>query len=129
MQKLVTNFKKTPIRIDQARNNRLPPSSIQSFLEEEPDIPSLLITDHNRSFTNMYYNSLYDDTDNLNYSYINITEELVDSDTFSGTVQEWIANISNAVAKTLYEEVYNETYQGDQQSKPYIVSYVFYINL
>lgn len=99
--------------------NRIPPSSMQSFLQENPDIPSLLIADHDSKFTNMYYNSIYDDVNNLNYEYINVTEDQVNDETFKETIQQWIANIANATATTLYQEIFGKTYVGDERAKPY----------
>uniref|UniRef100_A0A8C1Z7A1 Nicastrin n=1 Tax=Cyprinus carpio TaxID=7962 RepID=A0A8C1Z7A1_CYPCA len=46
----------------------LPPSSFQRFLRARR-IPGLVLADHNTSFTNRYYESMYDDAENLNVTY------------------------------------------------------------
>uniref|UniRef100_A0A673H714 Nicastrin n=1 Tax=Sinocyclocheilus rhinocerous TaxID=307959 RepID=A0A673H714_9TELE len=46
----------------------LPPSSFQRFLRVR-GIPGLVLADHNTSFNNRYYESLYDDAENLNVTY------------------------------------------------------------
>ncbi|KTG37662.1 hypothetical protein cypCar_00047797, partial [Cyprinus carpio] len=46
----------------------LPPSSLQRFLRAGP-IPGLVLADHQKSFSNRYYESMYDDAENLNVTY------------------------------------------------------------
>lgn len=96
-------------------------------MEEDPNIPTLLVTDHDATFTNKYYNSIYDDIDNLKYKYLNITEDQVDANTFNGTIQQWIANIAQATALTIYQEIFEESYAGDEVAKPYYVSLNLYL--
>uniref|UniRef100_A0A8C6PLK8 Nicastrin n=1 Tax=Nothobranchius furzeri TaxID=105023 RepID=A0A8C6PLK8_NOTFU len=46
----------------------LPPSSFQRFLRARP-IPGVVIENHQSTFTNRYYQSMYDNSDYLNVSY------------------------------------------------------------
>ena len=45
-----------------------PPTSIQSFLKENSQLPTLVIANHEYSFINKYYNSILDDAKRLGYS-------------------------------------------------------------
>uniref|UniRef100_A0A672T6E4 Nicastrin n=1 Tax=Sinocyclocheilus grahami TaxID=75366 RepID=A0A672T6E4_SINGR len=57
----------------------LPPSSLQRFLRARP-IPGLVLADHQTLFNNRYYESMYDDAENLNVTYppdLNPDEQLV----------------------------------------------------
>uniref|UniRef100_A0A2R5LKX3 Nicastrin n=1 Tax=Ornithodoros turicata TaxID=34597 RepID=A0A2R5LKX3_9ACAR len=44
----------------------LPPSSVQRFLKKDKSIPAIYISNHNGSFENRYYNSMFDTAENLN---------------------------------------------------------------
>uniref|UniRef100_A0A8C6PPY4 Nicastrin n=1 Tax=Nothobranchius furzeri TaxID=105023 RepID=A0A8C6PPY4_NOTFU len=50
------------------QNQALPPSSFQRFLRARP-IPGVVIENHQSTFTNRYYQSMYDNSDYLNVSY------------------------------------------------------------
>lgn len=45
----------------------VPPASIQSFLEERPNLTAVLIADHGREFKNKYYNGILDDAESLDF--------------------------------------------------------------
>lgn len=49
------------------RNNEtsLPPASLQSFLKADPKIAGVVITNHEKQFTNKFYNSFYDTYSNI----------------------------------------------------------------
>ncbi|GAB6019219.1 hypothetical protein CHUAL_000829 [Chamberlinius hualienensis] len=76
----LSNVTVTPV----ARGSTLPPASFQSFLKNDLNIPGIVITDHEKSYTNAYYNSmndgrLMDDDANTASSYIEKTVTLVAS--------------------------------------------------
>ena len=52
-----------------SQNLKLPPSSIQSFLRKKK-IPGVSISDFKTSFSNLYYNSEFDDASNINQFHI-----------------------------------------------------------
>ena len=54
-QKVGLSIVKTPKKV-------LPPSSIQSLLKEDPNVPGILLSNFDESFTNKYYHSLYDNS-------------------------------------------------------------------
>lgn len=101
--------------------NVFPPSSIQSFIRVNNSIPAIVITDHGLSYTNQYYNSLFDNVANVNYTYypINQTNNIpLDS------IQYHIANISNVLARTIHHELNNKEYEGDAVADVVIVSLI-----
>ncbi|XP_028401688.1 nicastrin-like [Dendronephthya gigantea] len=77
----------------------LPPASFQSFLKEKRDISGLVITDHNASFTNKFYNSRFDDIVSQNF----------DLQYRDSSIVQHLTRLSTTVAKTLYNLAYNET--------------------
>lgn len=87
----------------------LPPSSFQRFLRVRP-IPGLVLTDHEKAFNNRYYESMYDDAENLNVSYPpNLTpdEQLV----YPTDAAKSLAEVATLVARSLY------TQAGGEQNK------------
>ncbi|XP_033325186.1 nicastrin [Megalopta genalis] len=72
----------------------IPPTSIQSFLKEKPDLPAVVISNHRAQFRNKYYNGILDDAQNL---YFNKT----DSDALTAA----LAKIAISVAEVLYKNV------------------------
>ena len=54
----------------------LPPSSVQNFLREDKEIGGIVISNHEKQYTNKFYNSFLDDYDNINRTE-NIADHLV----------------------------------------------------
>uniref|UniRef100_A0A8C1KEM3 Nicastrin n=1 Tax=Cyprinus carpio TaxID=7962 RepID=A0A8C1KEM3_CYPCA len=78
----------------------LPPSSFQRFLRARR-IPGLVLADHNTSFTNRYYESMYDDAENLNVTYppgLTPDEQLV----YETDAAKSLAEVATLVARSLY---------------------------
>uniref|UniRef100_A0AAR2JP42 Nicastrin n=1 Tax=Pygocentrus nattereri TaxID=42514 RepID=A0AAR2JP42_PYGNA len=70
---LVANIKSVASSLNLSLNEpsatqALPPSSFQRFLRVRP-VPGLVLADHQASFTNRYYESLYDTATYLNVTY------------------------------------------------------------
>lgn len=80
-------------------SHKIPPSSLQSFLKNNPKIAGVYISNHENAFTNRFYNSFLDDKDNVDI--FNSTEELLGSGT-SPTVT-YIGDISKIVACAIYQ--------------------------
>ena len=91
-------------------SKRLPPASLQTFLRSYDNMPGLVFTDHEREYTNVFYNSLFDDINNIAYTYYNTSEE---DDINKDTIQYYVANISKALAKALYEEITNRSVDAE----------------
>uniref|UniRef100_A0A8C1KBI4 Nicastrin n=1 Tax=Cyprinus carpio TaxID=7962 RepID=A0A8C1KBI4_CYPCA len=83
-----------------SRSQPLPPSSFQRFLRARR-IPGLVLADHNTSFTNRYYESMYDDAENLNVTYppgLTPDEQLV----YETDAAKSLAEVATLVARSLY---------------------------
>ncbi|XP_030028007.2 nicastrin isoform X1 [Manduca sexta] len=121
----------------------LPPSSLHSFrrilrnVTESGDLGELLITDHNNTFTNMYYNSALDDYDKIGFNYHNIsissdgqfvpTPELIANGTMKeNELQVKISRLSTVVARTLYQRVTGKDYAGDVVASAHLVDEMLY---
>ncbi|XP_016352494.1 nicastrin-like [Sinocyclocheilus anshuiensis] len=78
----------------------LPPSSLQRFLRARP-IPGLVLADHQTLFNNRYYESMYDDAENLNVTYppdLSPDEQLV----YETDAAKSLAEVATLVARSLY---------------------------
>ncbi|XP_054847943.1 LOW QUALITY PROTEIN: nicastrin [Eublepharis macularius] len=79
----------------------LPPSSFQRFLRLK-EIPGVVLADHNTSFQNKYYQSIYDTSENilLNYPEWLSPEEALDHVTETA---KSLAEVATVVARALYQ--------------------------
>ncbi|XP_072296314.1 nicastrin [Eucyclogobius newberryi] len=78
----------------------LPPSSFQRFLRARP-FPGIVIQDHPSEFTNRYYESMFDNPENLNMSY---PPELTPDERLSFVTEtaKALANVATVVAQALF---------------------------
>ncbi|XP_033363936.1 nicastrin isoform X2 [Bombus vosnesenskii] len=72
----------------------VPPTSIQSFLKEKPDLTAVVISDHGRQFKNKYYNGILDDAESLSFNRSDING-----------LATALAKIAVHVAEILYKDV------------------------
>ncbi|CAK9798202.1 Nct [Anthophora plagiata] len=72
----------------------VPPTSIQTFLQEKPNLTALVISDHGRQFQNRYYNGILDDAKSLDFNR---------SDT--NGLSTALAKIAVHVAEIIYENI------------------------
>jgi nicastrin len=72
-----------------ADGSPLPPSSLQSFLKHNKEIVGVVIANHEKQYTNKFYNSLYDDYYNLNKTDENVSKRL--------------SIIATVISKSIYE--------------------------
>lgn len=78
----------------------LPPSSFQRFLRARP-IPGVVIEDHQSAFTNMFYESMYDNAEYLNVSYPpNMTPE--EQLEFVTDTAKALTEVATVAARALY---------------------------
>ncbi|CAL8146502.1 unnamed protein product [Orchesella dallaii] len=47
----------------------VPPSSLQSFLKERPDLTGVVLTNHKQEYKNKFYNEMFDDKETMGYVY------------------------------------------------------------
>lgn len=88
----------------------VPPSSLHTFLKNNSDFPGLVITDHHKSYANHYYNSLYDNSSNIQYTFRNVSDD--DQIFPKHSIQHFIANVAEVIGKTVYQLINNKEYNG-----------------
>ncbi|XP_034008923.1 nicastrin [Trematomus bernacchii] len=105
VNKLITNLHSAAVNLSVSVeepnvSQPLPPSSFQRFLRARP-IPGLVIEDHESSFTNRFYESMYDNADHLNMSYpANLTQE--EQLEFVTETAKALTEVATLVARALY---------------------------
>lgn len=110
-------------------NQELAPSSIHSFLRQKIPVAGLLITDHDKSYTNKYFHSVFDTPENLKISFpANISEsEAVEYTTLLGSK---LQTMLTAIASTIYSQGSGKSDLKDQVNQKTInqLIYCFYKN-
>lgn len=87
-----------PLNFSQA----LPPSSFQRFLRARP-IPGVVVEDHQSSFSNRFYESMYDNGEYLNISYPpNLTPD--EQLEFVTDAAKALTEVATMVARALYKQ-------------------------
>ncbi|XP_037537832.1 nicastrin [Nematolebias whitei] len=103
----------------------LPPSSFQRFLLARP-IPGVVIENHQTSFTNRFYQSMFDNADYLNVSYppdLTPEEQL----NFVTDTAKALTKVATMVARTLYVQAGGDKNQSRSiQADDLLVSRMLY---
>ncbi|XP_073704472.1 nicastrin [Garra rufa] len=103
----------------------LPPSSFQRFLRAR-QIPGLVLADHVASFNNRYYESMYDDAENMNLTYppnLSPDEQLV----YETEEAKSLAEVATLVARSLYMQAGGDNKSLSQiTADPKIVAQLLY---
>lgn len=96
----------------------LPPSSLQSFIRFKNNFPGLILTDHGDAYVNKFYNSLYDNELNIKYQYyeLNETDKIP-----KNSIQYHIANLSIALARSVYEVITHDKYDDLDQDEHLVI--------
>ncbi|XP_003466619.2 nicastrin isoform X1 [Cavia porcellus] len=99
-------------------SHALPPSSLQRFLRAR-NISGVVLADHNDSFHNLYYQSIYDTAENINVSYpewLSPEENL----NFVTDTAEALANVATVLGRALYALAggvnFSNTVEADRQT-------------
>lgn len=111
------NHYKTELKLNVSVNSRvtndLPPVSAQTFLRENSSFPALIIA--TKKPTNKFYHSVYDDVNNLNFTYQNTSMDFDklpnahDKSEFDKTsVQVKIRDVATVVALAVYDMLYDD---------------------
>ncbi|XP_001990868.2 nicastrin isoform X2 [Drosophila grimshawi] len=119
------------VNIESNVGYHIPPTSAQSFLRYDPKLPVLIL---NSVPSNRYYHSIYDDLENVEFTYANASKDyttLADiGDTAnifnSSALQMGVRNVSSIVAMTLYEILSGKQYQGSLVANPLLADEFFY---
>jgi len=99
---LVTAARRQGLLMSLSSEETLPPASAQSFLKEKVDLPTIFVSDFDRQFTNKYYHSIMDDSQNLGFNYT------------VGREQPAVARVGG-VAASVAEFVYEKASSNDAQ--------------
>uniref|UniRef100_A0A8C5BWS9 Nicastrin n=1 Tax=Gadus morhua TaxID=8049 RepID=A0A8C5BWS9_GADMO len=80
----------------------LPPASFQRFLRAQP-IPGVVLTDHRTSFTNSFFESMYDNAEYLNLTFpAGLTPE--EQFNYVTDTAKGLAKVATLAARTLYRQ-------------------------
>ena len=86
--------------VNRTYKNPLPPASFQRFLRKRKDIPGVVLADHEFGFVNKYYNSRFDNGENLG---IGIKRTLAnDNKEMHGILPANITKLAESIANALY---------------------------
>jgi len=99
--------------VNRKLKNPLPPASFQRFLLKR-NIPGVVLADHEKEFVNNFYNSRFDNGENLGVG-IKTLNSTYDLEQLDGSLADNLTRISEAVANALYLLASNRT-----QPKPEI---------
>lgn len=101
------NDLKLSLTVTSEQTNNIPPVSAQMFLRENASFPALVLAA--KRAENRFYHSVFDDTNNLNFTYQNSSVDfdqldLYDNSSFSkDSVQIKIRNIATALGLGIYD--------------------------
>ncbi|XP_077181843.1 nicastrin isoform X1 [Paroedura picta] len=102
----------------------LPPSSFQRFLRLR-EIPGVVLADHNTSFQNRYYQSIYDTAENIRLEYPSpmSPEEALE---YVTKTAESLAEVATVVARALYQLAEGSGNASAIQADPRTVTRMLY---
>ncbi|XP_033163062.1 nicastrin isoform X1 [Drosophila mauritiana] len=131
----LNNYAKSPrygfnLNIQSEMSAHLPPTSAQSFLRRDPNFNALIL---NARPTNKYYHSIYDDVDNVDFTYANTSKDftqLTEVNDFKSlkpdSLQMKVRNVSSIVAMTLYQTITGKEYTGTKVVNPLMADEFLY---
>ncbi|XP_050415969.2 nicastrin isoform X1 [Patella vulgata] len=98
-----------------AADQPLPPASVQRFLRKMA-IPSIVITDHEKQYTNKYYNSRFDLPREINADY---PDTLNDTEKYDYITEQAVllTNIATTLARFLYTQTTGKQLTPDLENK------------
>ena len=106
------NELKLNLNITAQVTNNIPPVSAQTFLRENSTFPAFVLATVKPE--NKFYHSVYDDINNLNYTYHNTSKDFDElpnahdsSDFAAASVQVKIRNIASVLALGIYDMLYD----------------------
>lgn len=110
-----------------------PPVSAQTFLRENASFPAFAVSTEKAE--NRFYHSVYDNVENLNFTYINTSGDFdsldkLGSDDFSATsVQVKIRNVATLISLALFDFINNGSYEGKEVASAALVDEFLYCYL
>ncbi|XP_066149210.1 nicastrin [Euwallacea fornicatus] len=104
-------------------SNSLPPSSLHTFIRGNTSIQGLVLADHNNTYNNAFYNSIYDNASNIGYKYVNGSNVKAD------TIQGYVGQVALMVAKSVFEDVTGNQFNGNVVANLSLVDELFHCYL
>lgn len=92
----------------------LPPSSVQTFLKKYPNISTIVLTNHKGEYANRFYNSIFDNRNNINYKYYNTTDVPIDS------LQKHLYQVANTVSKSVFQLITGKVWQDETDESEFL---------
>ncbi|KAM6153434.1 nicastrin [Erethizon dorsatum] len=102
----------------------LPPSSLQRFLRAR-NISGVVLADHNDSFHNPYYQSIYDTAENINVSYPEWQSPEEDLNFVTDTAKA-LANVATVLGRALYALAGGTNFSNTVEADPQTVTRLLY---
>ncbi|XP_044763682.1 nicastrin [Coccinella septempunctata] len=110
----------SPISITvEPSDGTLPPSSAQTFLREYSNISTIILANHQKQYSNKFYNSIFDNSSNINYKYNNKSSVLP-----SDSIQKHLYSLAYTVSKSVYQLITNKTWSDDDNAEAEYVDLV-----
>ncbi|XP_066260792.1 nicastrin [Euwallacea similis] len=103
--------------------NSLPPSSLHTFIRRNTSFQGLVLADHKTAYRNPFYNSIYDNASNIGYEYVN------GSDVKSDTIQGYVGEVALMVAKSVFEDITGNQFNGNVVANLSLVDELFHCYL
>ncbi|CAH1153337.1 unnamed protein product [Phaedon cochleariae] len=125
-EKLV-EYGKPLLKFDNVSDS-LPPASLHTFMKKIPTFPGLLIADHKHSYSNHFYNSIFDNSTNIGFQYYDVLEN-DDISIPTDSIQQLIANLSETIGKSVFEEVSQTKYNGVERADVILANELLYCYL
>uniref|UniRef100_A0A0A9X3V9 Nicastrin n=1 Tax=Lygus hesperus TaxID=30085 RepID=A0A0A9X3V9_LYGHE len=118
---LITLSKSTSVEFKQSslQPNQLPPVSLNTFLSANSNISGIVVTNYDTSFTNRYYNGLFDNETNLP---INVpASQFEDTLPPKGSTQHNLASAATVIARSIAAAI------NQNQAVPYDIKLGRYV--
>ncbi|XP_050440405.1 nicastrin [Adelges cooleyi] len=98
------NLAKDGFNIIESASSSIPPASIHSFLKADAQFPGLVLAGFEEQFKNLFYHSVMDDANSIEFT--------------SADISNTLAKISTSLGSSLYSFVTNSTYNGNNNVDP-----------
>lgn len=128
------NLLKLDVKLSNVVSDNIPPVSAQTFLRENSTFPAFVIA--TKQPENKFYHSIYDDMNNLNYTYKNTSKDFDQlfnvsdkSDFVRSSVQIKIQNLATLIALGIHDMLTEKKYNQTQIASAVLVDEFLYCYL
>lgn len=82
-------------------------------MKNDEHFPGLIVADHQKTYANPFYNSLYDNASNVQYIYKNVSSD--DTVFPKNSLQYFIAELAEIIGRSVYQLVTGQKYVGSDR--------------